>query len=327
MNHRTIAQALRAGGPEVIEVNREDLAPLQKGEVLVRVKAAGLNHVDSLVRSGSYSFQFPFPYGVGVEGAGVIEDVGANVSLQAGYRVCWTGVFGSCANYVIANADMLTALPDELSFEVGASLAHAGLTAGGLARHWPLQKGSYAVVWGAAGAVGRLLVAFLAEHGVHVIGIASGHRVDVVLASGAVHAIDRTSRDVKQAVLAFTNQQKVAAVFDPVGAETFQTNLELIAPRGCLINYGQLSGSLPTIDLKQLMMTGSIFVTKYGPGGVSGATEMRTMIGAALSLASSRPVLIGSSRRFPLTRTADAYRAMDSGVTDKVLVLPDEPVH
>jgi NADPH:quinone reductase len=93
---------------------------------------------------------------------------------------------------------MLARLPDELSFEDGASLAHAGVTAAGLVRHWPLEHGASAVVWGAAGAVGLLLVAYLAERGVSVIGIASGARIDAVRAAGATHVVDRASADVHE---------------------------------------------------------------------------------------------------------------------------------
>ena len=112
---------------------------------------------------------------------------GPEVAIPVGTRVCWGAVLGSCATFFTAAASMLVPIPDGLSFEDAACLAVAGLTAAGLARVWPL-KGRAAVVWGAAGAVGRLLVAALADHGVNVIGIASGKRVDAVRAAGANHA-------------------------------------------------------------------------------------------------------------------------------------------
>ncbi|WP_025850190.1 zinc-binding dehydrogenase [Paenibacillus ehimensis] len=319
---RRVARALRAGGPEVIEVVEEELAPLKSGEALVRVEAVGLNHVESLVRSGTYPIRFPFPYGVGVEGAGVVLAVGPEVAIPVGTRVCWTGVPGSCATAVIAQAAMLVPLPDPLTFEDGASLAHAGLTAAGLARHWPLSEGSAAVVWGAAGAVGRLLVATLAERGVKVIGIASGERIEAVRAAGAAHTVDRSAEDVQAAVRAYTGGRGAAAVFDPVGAETYKLSLSLLARRGCLINYGQLSGDLPSVDMKELMTAGSVFVTKYGPGGVEGPGDVAGLISDALKLAAKRPLTSGVAGRFTLDQAADAYRALDSGANGKVLVIP-----
>jgi NADPH:quinone reductase len=321
--HRRVARALRAGGPEVIEVGVEELASLGAGEALVRVEAAGLNHAETLIRSGTYTVRLPFPFAVGGEGAGTVIGAGPEVTIPLGTRVCWGTVLGSCATSVTAQASMLVPLPDSLTFEDGASLAVAGLTAGGLARVWPLQ-GKPAVVWGAAGAVGRMLVAILADQGVDVIGIASGKRVDAVRAAGANHVIDRTTEDVREAVRACTSGGGAAAVFDPIGAPTYETSLQLLAPRGCLINYGELSGPVPAIDLHQLF-PGSLFVTKYnGMRWLAGFHEFASLISDGLALAARRPAVIGEvAGRFPLDRVADAYRLLESGAAGKVLVLPN----
>ena len=307
----------------MLDIAVEDLPPLKAGEALVRVEAAGLNHVDSLVRSGTYAIRFAFPFDVGVEGAGTIVATGAGVAMPPGTRVCWTAVVGSCATYVIAPVRMLAALPEELSVEAGASLAHAGITAAGLIRHCPLAEGQSAVVWGAAGAVGRVLVAFLAARGVSVIGIASGARTNAARAAGAAHVVDRSIADVVEDVRRHTAGRGAAGVFDPVGAATYETSLRLLGPRGCLVNYGQLSGALPAVDLNQVMDAGSIFVTKYGPrAGVIRADDVGTCISEALALATTRPLVSDVAARLPLDRVADAYRALDSGVPGKVLVLP-----
>src|SRR5262245_35592118 len=320
---RRVAQATRPGGPEVLAVAVEDLRPPKIGEALVRVEAAGLNHVDSLVRSGTYSIRFEFPFAVGVEGAGTVEAVGPGVAISPGTRVCWTAVVGSCATYVIAPMHMLAELPEGLSFEAGASLAHAGVTAAGLIRHCPMAEGQTAVVWGAAGAVGRLLVALLAARGISVIGIASGARTNAARAAGAAHVVDRSMGDVAEEVRRHTGGCGAAAVFDPAGAATYETSLRLLAPRGYLVNYGQLSGALPDIDLGQLMEAGSIFVTKYGPrAGLVRPEHVGAFISEALALATARPLVSEVAARLPLNRVADAYRALDSGVPGKVLVLP-----
>ena len=319
---RRVARALRPGGPEVIEVGVEDLAPLNPGEALVEVAAAGLNHAESLIRSGNYAVRLPFPHAVGGEGAGAVVATGPEVSLAVGTRVCWAAVLGSCATHVIAPAFLLVPIPDGLSFEDGACLAVAGLTAGGLARVWPVA-GETVVVWGAAGAVGRMLVALLAGRGARVIGIASSQRVDAVRAAGASEAIDRASEDVKAAVHEHTAGRGATVVFDPIGAATFDTSLQLLAPRGCLINYGELSGPPPSIDLHQLF-PGSFFVTKYnGMRWVGGLEEFPGLISDGLALAAKRRAAISDvAGRFPLQRVDDAYRALESGVPGKVLVVP-----
>src|SRR5262249_32611363 len=161
---------------------------------------------------GTYSIRFEFPFGVGVEGAGTVVAVGPGVAMSPGTRVCWTAVFGSCATYLIAPVQMLADLPEELSIEAGASLAHGGITAAGLVRHCPIAEGQSAVVWGAAGAVGRLLVALLAARGVSVIGIASGARTNAARAAGAAYVVDRSSADVVEDVRRQTGGRGAAAV-------------------------------------------------------------------------------------------------------------------
>ena len=214
----------------------------------MRVEAAGLNHAETLIRSGNYAVRLPFHIRGGRRGSGHRpgdRSQGRSRCLWAP-RVCWGAVLGSCATYVTAPASLLVPIPDGLSFEDGAcAWRWRGLTAGGLSRDWPL-KGRSAVVWGAAGAVGRMLVATLANQGIDIIGIASGKRVDAVRAAGANHVIDRTTEDVRDAVKAYTGGCGVAAVFDPIGAPTYETSLQLLAPRGCLINYGELSGPTPS---------------------------------------------------------------------------------
>jgi NADPH:quinone reductase len=320
---RRVARALKAGGPEVIAVETQDLAPLQADEVLVRVEAVGLNHVETLARSGEYSVAFPFPFAVGFEGAGRVVDVGRDVTIPIETRVCWTAVFGSCATHVVAREALLARVPDDISLDDAATLAHASVTAEGLTRHWPLPPSACAVVWGAAGAVGRVLVSRLVDCGILVIGIASGDRTDAVRAVGATRAVDRTREDIAAVVLESTGGRGAAAVFDPIGAATYDTSIGLLAPRGCLVNYGQLAGALPSVDLAQLMKAGSIFVTKYGPrAGLLGLEELAPIISSTLRRARTLPLSAGVAARFSLEAVADAYRAMDAGAHGKVLVVP-----
>jgi NADPH2:quinone reductase len=322
VTHRRVARALRAGGPEVVEVELEEIAPLKPGESLVRVEAAGLNHAETLIRSGTYTVRLPFPHAVGGEGSGTVVATGPDQTVPVGTRVCWGAVLGSCATFVVAQTSLLAPIPDGLSFEQSASLPVAGLTASGLARVWPMQ-GRSAVVWGAAGAVGRMLVAILADQDVDVIGIASGQRASSVRAAGAHHVVDRSSESVLDSVRAHTGGKGVAAVFDPIGAATYQTSLQLLAPRGCLISYGEMTGPVPAVDLHHLFPA-SLFVTKYnGMRWVAGFQEFSSLISDALALAVKCPAVINEiAGRFPLDRVADAYRMLESGAPGKVLVLP-----
>ncbi len=321
--HRRVARALRPGGPDVIDIGVEPIPPLKSGEALVRVEAAGLNHAETLLRSGTYVVQVPFPYAVGGEGAGVVVE-SARPGLNAGARVCWAGLPGSCATYLTAPASMLARLPDELGFEDGARAAVAAVTAEGLARVWPVNRRSTAAVWAAAGAVGRMLVATLADRGVYVIGIASGgDRVQAVRAAGAAQAVDRSAKDVRDAVRAYTQGAGVSVVFDPIGAATFDTSLRLLAARGCLVSYGELSGPPPPFDLHQLFGQ-SLFVTKYnGLRWVDGLEEFPSLVRDGLELGRRRPAVFTEvGGRYPLDHVRAAYAALESGVHGKILVIP-----
>lgn len=319
---RRVARALRAGGPEVIEVALEDLPPLRPSEALVRVEAVGLNHAETLIRSGKYVVKLPFPFALGGEGSGTVAAAGSEASVPVGARVCWGAVLGSCATFVIAPAAMLARVPDDLTMEEAACLPVAGMTAGGLARVWPLE-GRTAVVWGAAGAVGRMLVAILAEGGAEVIGIAGGNRTVAVRASGAVCVIDRSTQDVAEVVRAHTAGRGADAVFDPIGAATYKASLQLLGPRGCLINYGELSGASLPVDIHELFPQ-SLFVTKYnGMHWMKGFQEFPALISDALVRAvKNRAVVSDIAGRFTLDEAADAYRALESGAHGKILVLP-----
>jgi NADPH2:quinone reductase len=189
-----------------------------------------------------------------------------------------------------------------------------------------MPEGSTALVWGAAGAVGLALVAHLSARRVTAIGVAGGEdRVARARGAGAVHAIDRHTADVGDVVRELTKGRGVDAVFDPVGGATYATSLSLLAPRGCLVNYGQLSGELPPIDLSALMNAGSVFVTKYGPrAGVLTMADIPRVIEETLAVATSQSIVSDVAGRFPLDRAADAYRAMDAGARGKILIRPHE---
>jgi NADPH2:quinone reductase len=319
---RRIARAMRAGGTENIEIGSEELAPLAEGQVLVRVAAVGLNPAETLLRRGDYVVKVPFPFVLGGEGSGTVADVGAGVSLEVGTRVCWGAVPASCGDFLIAREAMLSRIPEGLSFEQAACVPVAAITAAGLARVWPLD-GRSAVVWGAAGAVGRMLVAILTRRGVEVIGIAAGERVDLVREAGARFAVDRGIEDVREAVLAHTNGKGVAAVFDPIGKDTFEISLRMLAARGCLITYGELSGAAPAIALQDLFR-GSLFVTKFnGMHWLEGMHEFPALAADGLALALGKPGLISKvAGRFPLERAAEAYALLEANPGGKVLVVP-----
>jgi NADPH:quinone reductase len=325
VRQRRVARALGPGDPlEVVQVTVEDVAEPGPGEALIRVDAAAVNRSEGLaLRGGAYTEGLAWPVPLGYEGAGTVVATGPETGIEVGTRVCWAPVVGSCADYVTAPAIMLVPVPDGLDAEQAARLPSAGITAQLLTRVWPLRGGT-AVVWGAAGPVGRMLVALLVEAGTEVIGIASGRRVEVVRRLGAAHAIDRLANDVAAAVGDATGGRGADAVFDPVGAPTYQASLAMLARRGCLVNYGELSGELPSVDLMDLMDKG-LFVTKFGGGGayIDALSDLSGLVTGALELALRHPLVISEvGGRFPLEQAAGGYLALAASPPGKILIVP-----
>ncbi|MCA1220584.1 zinc-binding dehydrogenase [Streptomyces sp. 8L] len=311
-----MARASRPGVPrEVVEVVEADLPEPGPGEALVRVAAAAVNQSEVLaLRGGPYAQGLTWPVPLGYEGSGTV--------VGTGERVCWTPAAGSCADLAVLPRALLVPVPDALELTAAARVASAGLTASLLADVVPLE-GRSAVVWGAAGPVGRMLTAVLAEGGAEVIGIASGPgRTAAARAAGAAHTVDRSAGDVARAVAAYTGGAGVAAVFDPVGGPTYRTSLALLGRRGCLVNYGDLADDLPRVDLMDLMDKG-VFVTKFGGAGagLDGVDHLRRLVGEALDLAVRRPPLVADGGMFELAEAAEAYEAVRSGPPGKVLVV------
>jgi NADPH2:quinone reductase len=148
--------------------------------------------------------------------------------------------------------------------------------------------------------------------------------VEGVRAAGATHVIDRTVEEVEEAARVQTDGRMSDAVFDPVGAATYQTSLRLLAPRGCLISYGELSGPIPPIDPRDLF-TGSLFMTRFnGTRWIGGLADLARHVSDGLALAVERPAVISEvANRFPLDDVVDAYRALEAAPKGKILVIPD----
>ena len=323
---RRVAHLVGAGEPErVVTVVNEEVPTPGPDRVLVSLAAAAVNHSENLAMAGgAYAAKLTFPQPLGYEGAGTVLAAGPGVELSPGTRVCFIGPgAGCCADLATVPAAMTVPIPDDLALSDAARVLAPGLTARLLTRVRDLS-GATVAVWGAAGPVGRMLTAFLTEAGATVIGIASGGRVADVRAVGGTHAIDRSTQDVAAAVRELTDGG-ADAVYDPVGATTYRTSLDLLAPRGLYVSFGQLCGSLPKIDLMDLMDKG-IQVTKAGGGRafMDDFAEIPALLAGVVDAVVANPALVSPiGGEFPLSRVTEAYRQLADGTTGKILVVPD----
>ncbi len=243
------------GGPEVLKL--VEVPTLEKpgpGQVVVRLHAAGVNFMDVGQRRGSYPVKLPFT--PGAEGAGTVESVGEGVvSVKPSDRVAYTGVPGSYAEKVLAPADRLIPLPDDLSFEQGAAFPLQGMTAHYLIHDFrKLKPGDFVLIHAAAGGVGGLLVQWARHLGATVIGTTSSdEKAKRVLEAGAHHVIDYTHQDFLAETKLLTNGHGADLIIDGVGKTTFPGDLGAAAVHGHIVIFGGSSGSADPISPNLLM--------------------------------------------------------------------------
>jgi NADPH2:quinone reductase len=293
--------------------------------VRVRVEAAGVNFIDAYFRTGAYARQAPFISGL--EGAGVVETVGSDVTaLKPGTRVAWAQVPGSYATYVNAPVGALIAVPDALAPELAAASMLQGITAHylvhGVRR---TQAGDTALVHAAAGGTGQLLVQMLKRAGARVIGTCSSAAKEALArAAGADDVIRYTEADFVAETKRLTGGRGVDVVYDAVGKTTFDGSLRCLRARGLCVLFGQASGAVPPFDLQRLNQGGSLFLTRPSLGHyVATREEFELRADDVLSAVAAGALRPRIDLRLPLAQAAEAQRALEGrATTGKVLLLP-----
>lgn len=255
-------QVVRLDGPFAVEV-REVAEPTRApDQVLIDVRAAGVNFPDVLQSKGLYQYKPDPPFTLGSEMAGVVREAPEGSSLRPGDRVAAFPGIGAFAEVVVAQAEQVLPLPDEVSFAAGACLPMNYLTAHfALLRRGHLQPGQAVLVQGAAGGVGTACVQLAAALGAQVIAVVSSDaKAEVALAAGATHTVPVDGfRD------AVTQLGGVDLVVDPVGGDRFTDSLRCLRPEGRLLVIGFTAGEIPTVKVNRLLLN-NIDVVGVGMG-------------------------------------------------------------
>jgi NADPH2:quinone reductase len=312
------------GGPEVLRLEEGTLSQPGPGQARVRVAACGVNYIDVYHRSGLYPR--PLPFGAGLEGAGVVEELGPGESaLRVGDRVAWSSVPASYASALIAPIEQLIPVPNGVDDRIAAAAMLQGMTAHYLVHGTrETQPGDTALVHAAAGGAGRLLVQMLVAAGATVIGTCSTlEKERLVRAAGAQHVIRYSETDFAPEVRRITEGRGVDVAYDSVGRSTFEGSLASLRPRGLLVLFGQASGPVPPFELGRLT-AGSFFVTRpslahYTADRAERAARASAVFDAILT--GKLEIRIGAE--FPLADASAAHRALESrATTGKLLLLP-----
>lgn len=316
----TVIRFHQTGGPEVLQ--REEL-PVGKpglGQVRLRHEAIGLNFADSYFRSGLYPA--PLPSGVGTEAAGVVQEVGEGVvNVQVGDRVTYTGAHNTLGAYsterLIAAAPLIK-LPDAISCETAAAMTMRGLTAAYLMRRiWPLKAGDTVLLHAAAGGVGLIVSQWAKLLGLNVIGsVSSDEKAEMARAHGCKHVIVYKREDIAKRVREITDGVGAHIVLDSVGKSTFTASLDSLKRRGLLVCFGTASGPTPPFEAMQLVMKGSLYVTRPGLADyIADPQERAELSGELFDHVASGRIQIEINQRYALEDAVQAHRNMEAGLT------------
>ena len=315
------------GPPERLVV--EEVPPLQPGagEVVVRVKAAGVNFPDSLIIQNKYQIKAALPFSPGGEFAGVIREVGEGVTrFSAGQSVIGFTGWGAFAEEIAVGQDRLVPMPDGMPCDIaGSFLMTYGTCYHALSDRARLAPGETVLVLGAAGGIGIAAVEIAKALGARVIaGASSAEKLRTCLAHGADEAIEYQSEDLRVRLKALTGGRGVDVVVDPVGGRFSEPALRSVGWRGRFLVVGFAGGEIPKIALNLPLLKGCSIVGVFWGDFLrrepaNSQRDLQTLV--ALYRAGRIKPLV--SRHYPLEAAGDALQAlMSRNVQGKVVIVP-----
>ena len=317
------------GGPEVLAYVDKPQPNPGPGQVLIKAEAIGVNFIDTYFRSGLYARDTPFV--LGLEVCGTIAAVGPDVAvLRVGDRVVTAQANGAYAEFCLAPADFVAYVPDAVPADVAASALLKGMTAHYLIKSvYPVQQGDTVLVHAGAGGVGLILTQWASSMAVNVITtVSTREKAESSRKAGAMEVLDypepgdEGAADFGAKVKELTGGRGVAAVYDGVGASTFDASLASLALRGTLALFGAASGPVPPFDPQRLNSAGSLFLTRPTLAHYTHTSdEFSWRAGELLDAIATGTIDVTVSNRYPLADATDAHRDLEGRRTVGSVVL------
>jgi NADPH2:quinone reductase len=309
------------GGPEVLQL--EDVADPKPGpgQVLVEIKAAGVNPVDTYVRSGSYAQTPPLPYIPGGDAAGVVKALGDGVKrFKPGDRV-WIARQGGYAALAACDIGMVHPLPANLSFGQGAAVGVPYATAyRGLHDKAHARPGETLLVHGASGGVGIAAVQLGVAHGMTVIGTGGTERGRKLVAEqGAHHVLDHTAADYTKRLMELTEGRGADVILEMLANVNLQKDLDLVARLGRIVVIGN-RGTLELNPRGAMSKDAAIYGLALWNATPEEMASIHAGLVAGLANGTLRPVV---GRELPLKDAAAAHTAvLEPGAYGKIVLIP-----
>jgi NADPH2:quinone reductase len=315
------------GGPEVLRYVEAPQPTPGHGALLIKAEAIGVNFIDTYFRSGQYPRELPFI--VGSEVCGTVVGLGEGAEsggIGIGDRVVTATASGGYAEFATAPASLTVKVPDGVSSDVAASVLLKGLTAQYLLKSvYPVQSGDDVLVHAGAGGVGQILTQWAHHLGVRVISTVSTpekERLSRKAGADEVLPYPEDSAGFGQQIRELTVGAGVAAVYDGVGATTFDASLASLAVRGTLALFGAASGPVPPVDPQRLNAAGSVYLTRPSLAHfIRTGAEFSWRAAELFDAIGEGAVTIEVGHRYPLAEAARAHQDLQGRKTAGSIVL------
>nr|WP_183988209.1 NADPH:quinone oxidoreductase family protein [Deinobacterium chartae] len=316
----------KTGGPEVLEAVTLPRPQPGPGEVLLRVRAVGLNFADILTVAGKYLSRPPLPLVPGMEFAGTVEQLGSGVSgLEVGQTVAALAGHGGFAEYASVPASAVVPVPESLSAAEAAAFPVSYFTAYfALRTLGHAQPGESVLVQAAAGALGTATVQVAKALDLTVIALASSEeKLALCRRLGADHTLLNSREDLVQAVRDRTDGRGVDLLTEVVGGEGFASSLQMLAPLGRVLVIGAASGQTSQLVAQTLMRGNQAVIGVWVTPLAADPVRMREASGFLSELIAGGQVRPVIGRTFPLEQAAEAFAFVTSRAsTGKVILEP-----
>jgi len=315
------------GALDALRVEEVPAPVAGKGQVVIDVKAAGVNFPDVLIVQGKYQARPALPFAPGGEFAGFVAEVGEGVDrLRKGDAVLALSTHGGFTQQAVVDASSVIALPPDSDLAVAAALMYAhGTALHALKDRAQLARGETLLVLGAAGGVGLAAVEIGKLMGATVIAAAStAAKLDVARSRGADHAIDYEREDVKERAREITAGRGVDVVYDPVGGALAEAALRAMAWSGRFLVIGFASGEIPKIPLNLPLLKEASLIGVYWGEFMRREPERNARnVRDLLQWVADGSIAPLITARYPLDRALDALRAIEQRrATGKIVIEP-----
>ncbi len=312
------------GGAEALKAEDIEVGAPGPDEILIRQSAVGLNFIDTYHRTGLYPLELPFT--PGMEGAGVVEETGDNVTeLKPGDRVAYASLpVGAYAEKRVMPAERVVKIPDGITDEQAAASMLKGMTVEYLLnRAYKVQPGQIILFHAAAGGVGLIACQWAKALGVTIIGTAgNAEKAELAKAHGCDHVILHRQENIVERVMDITDGKGVAVVYDSIGRDTFEDSLDCLQGRGTMVSFGNASGPVEPFAPAMLSAKGSLTLTRPTlMDYTADPDEYQASAQALFTMIESGKVKIEINQRYDLKDAAQAHRDLESRKTTGSTIL------